>query len=53
VLWRLKQLGGGDCLLASELISPLRYLMLSVGLLNARLRSLTLPKGYWYFIATE
>jgi hypothetical protein len=40
-------------LLASELISPLRYLMLGVGLLNVRLCSLTLPKGYWYFIATE
>jgi hypothetical protein len=35
----------GDCLLADELASPLRYLMLSVGLLSVGSCSLPLLKG--------
>jgi hypothetical protein len=39
------QLMHGGCLLAGELASLLRYLMLDVGLLNAGSRSLPLPKS--------
>jgi hypothetical protein len=42
--WWLVWLGHSGCLLASELASPMRYLVLGVGLLNVGTRLLPLPK---------
>jgi hypothetical protein len=45
VSWWLERLSGGDRLLSNELTSPLRCLVLSVGLLRMGSCSLPLPEG--------